>query len=169
MQLYSQPPLRSFAPTVIPDDVPVYRIAGKGFYGVDSNGFDVLFEPGTIIAYEDEPNKDMEPLNKLAMDRLNKFFDKIDKEGRKVAEKTGKSYISHSDAFRNAYALSKDDAKGVRVLNGRSEPPILGGKKRGRPKAAATKLEIKPQETPEIQMTASVKKDKDAVNSRDKL
>lgn len=169
MQLFSQPPIRSFAPTVIPDDVPVYRISGKGFYGVDANGFDFLFETGSIIAFDDEPNKDMEPLNQLATERLNKFFEKIDAKGREMAEKTGRAYISQSDAFRNAYAMAKDEAKGVRVLNSREPTPILGGKKRGR-NAGATRLEISPDTSPEVISTASVaKKERDAVNRVEKF
>ncbi len=169
MQLYSQRPLQSYSPTVIPDDVPVYRVGGKGFFGVDANGYDFLFEAGSIIAFEDEPNKDMEPLNQLATDRLNRFFEKIDAKGREMAEKTGRAYISQSDAFRNAYAMAKDEAKGVRVLNSREPTPILGGKKRGRPKSGASKLEINLDHGEGVQIATASKTGKGAVNKTDKF
>lgn len=134
MQLYSQPPMRSSSPSVIPQDVPVYRIRSReGFYCDD-----VLYPEGSIVAYGDEPNMDMEPLNGMASENMTVFLAKLDQFGRQAAEKAGKAYVSYTDAFNNMYALAKEEGKRVTLLNGREDTPILGTqtKKRGRPKAA---------------------------------
>jgi hypothetical protein len=108
-------------PSVIPDDVPVYRINDGGFYADDT-----LFQKGAIIAYEDEPNMEMEPLNKLALERMKKYVSKLDKLGREVAEKTGKGFVSYEDAFKNAYSMGIQDGKKVSLLNAPRETPIMG-------------------------------------------
>ena len=72
----------------IKNERPVYMITGKGFF----NKKDILIGSGQIIYWDDEPNKDMTPMNKLAFVKYNEFLDKLDAEGMKNAKKTGKSY-----------------------------------------------------------------------------
>lgn len=138
MQLFTAPPRQSFQPVVIPQDMPVYRIKEGKFYADDE-----LFEAGSIITWDEEPNLDMEPMNQLAMDRYGEFLNKIDTLGREKAKQDGKSYISYADAFTNFASLQQNSGKKVGVLNAPQEVPIMGGK---RPKnIRAKKVEIQEQ------------------------
>jgi hypothetical protein len=138
MELFSQPPVRNYIPAVISQDVPVYRVkAGKFFCD------DEYIEEGQIIEYEDEPNIEMEPLNKLAAERFEQFLDKIDRYGKEVAAKNGKAFISRKDAFKNAYEFAKQEGKKVRVVSEPKQVPILGGKKKTG-KRKVNKLEPRP-------------------------
>lgn len=138
MQLFSQPPRQSFSPTVIPDHVPVYRIKDGKFYADDE-----LYDAGSIIAWEDEPNLEMEPMNALAVKEMKKYLEKLDVYGREVAAKNGKAYVSYGDAFRNSMELAKQEGKRVTLLNGMQETPILGGSRRGPKKAS--KIDLHPE------------------------
>lgn len=130
MQLFSQPPIKNFQPTVIPQDVPVYRIKEGKFYADDE-----LYEAGSIIAWNETPNLEMEPLNPLANEAMREFLKDLDVKGKEVAAKNGKAYISYADAFENSVAFAKNEGKRAVLLNGREEVPIMGGKKRGPRKA----------------------------------
>lgn len=130
MQLYPQPPRQSLAPTLIPDDVPVYKILDGKFYADDE-----LFETGSIVVWPDEPNLDMEPLNEMARQRHKEFRMKLDKHARDVAEKNGKSFVSYDQAFENAMQAARNEGKRVTMLNGKTETPIMGAKKKGQRKA----------------------------------
>lgn len=138
MQLFSQPPRQSFSPTVIPDHVPVYRIKDGKFYADDE-----LYEAGSIIAWAEEPNLEMEPLNALALKEMKKYLEKLDVHGREVAMKNGKAYVSYADAFKNSMELAKQEGKRVTLLNGAQETPILGGSRRGPKKAS--KIDLQPE------------------------
>lgn len=135
MQLFTQPPRTSFQPTVIPDDVPVYRIK-EGKFFVD----DELLPEGAIVAFSEEPNLEMEPLNSLAVEALRAYMKKLDKLGRLKAEKEGKAYASYEDAFNNAMSLRGGEGRKAMLLNGIEQTPIMGGKQRGKKKAS--KIEI---------------------------
>ncbi len=126
MQLFNAPPGRNFQPVIIPQDVAVYRIKEGKFFCDD-----VLYEEGSIIAWADEPNQEMEPLNAMAIAAMKKYLLKLDGHGRAVAAATGKMYISLSEAFSNAYELAKQEGKKVTLLNGREEPNILGKRRTG--------------------------------------
>jgi len=120
-----------FQPTlVIPQDRPVYRIGEGNFFGPD----DHLYTEGNVVAWDDEPNEEMEPLNDLARDKMIAYLAKLDAAGRKVAEKIGVGYTSKEDFFKNAQLLAKEDAKKVQLINGQPEVNLMGGKKRGRPR-----------------------------------
>lgn len=110
----------------IPQDVAVYRIKDeKGFFADDN-----LYAEGSIITWPDEPNLFMEPMNDLAAKNFKAFLEKLDVEGRKVAEKAGKSYNSYADAYTNTRELEKQEASRVRVLNGpEKHVPLMGAKK----------------------------------------
>lgn len=142
MQLFSQSPNRNLAPVVIPQDSPVYRIAGSGFYCDDE-----LFTPGTIMAYDDEPNQSMEPLNGLAVEKMRTFLTKLDNLGRMKSEKDNTAFISALDAFDAARNVG-GNGKRSRVLNGQSDINILGAKRTQEPKAK--KLEVSAPEEYEV-------------------
>lgn len=125
MQMQSQPN-QVFMPVVIPDDVPVYKILDGKFFADDE-----LYEPGSLISWEEEPNLEMQPMNKLARRRMKEYVAKLDELGRAVAEKTGKAYISMAvSAFENASELAHQDGRRVNLLNGKKEVPIMGGQRR---------------------------------------
>jgi hypothetical protein len=114
------------AQIVIPQDRPVYRIKQGKFFGPDDN----LYEEGAVIAWKDEPNLEMEPLNALAQEKYTAFLKKLDKAGREVAEKTGKAWTSLADAHSNSYDLAKQESKGFEVLSGKKQIPLMGAKKK---------------------------------------
>lgn len=113
------------AAIVIPQDRPVYRIKSGKFFGPD----DHLYEEGAVIAWTQEPNLEMEPLNQMAEENMVKYLKKLDKYGREVAEKTGKNYTSLADAHANAYDLAKQESKPFEHLNGKKQVPLMGAKK----------------------------------------
>ena len=126
MARLSPVPPQPQAPIVIPQDRPVYRIKGGKFFGPD----DHLYEEGAIVAWKDEPNLEMEPLNALAQEKMVAFLKKLDKHGREVAEKTGKAYTSLADAHANAYDLAKQEQKPFEALNVKKTIPLMGAKKK---------------------------------------
>jgi len=126
MSRLSPVPPQAQAPIVVPQDRPVYRIKQGKFFGPDDN----LYEEGAIIAWKDEPNMEMEPMNELAQAAYSKFLAKLDKFGKEVAEKTGKAYTSLADAHANSYDLAKQESKSFEVLNGKKQVPLMGAKKK---------------------------------------
>lgn len=131
------PPQRQAALT-IPQDRPVYRIdSEKGFFGPD----DCLYAYGSMIVWMDEPNPDMEPMNSLAHEAKVKYLEKLDSYARKVAEKTGNSYTSMSDAYKNSLELAKQDAKKIELVGSKQQVPLMGAKKRGPKKIEKVEFE----------------------------
>jgi len=124
MQLSPLPPQRQ-ATIVIPSDVPVYKIKEGTFFGPD----DCLYEEGSIIEYDDEPAMNMEPMNALAEKSMRDYLAKLDALGKAVAEKTGKSYISYSDAFENARTLGQQESNKVRLISGQEIVPLMKANK----------------------------------------
>lgn len=124
--LSPNPPQRNFSPLVIPNHRPVYRIKEGKFFGPD----DCLRLEGEIIAFDEEPNMEMEPLNELALAKYKAFLAKLDNEGKKVAEKAGKSYNSLEDAFENSRALMVQDSKRVEMITTKEMVPLMGAKKK---------------------------------------
>lgn len=69
---------------------PAYRILDTaGFFGDD----DTLYAEGDEIYYDGEPALEMEPMNEPARQRYVALLEKLDAEGRKVAEKLGRPYV----------------------------------------------------------------------------
>lgn len=136
MQLFTTPPSSRMQQVIIPDDVPVYRV-GDGRFFID----DVLHEKGTVIILESEPNPDLEPLNKMAVDAMTAYLKKLDDEGKKWANKNQKAYVSQLDAFTNRHKPKQKSKRGAIVLTD-TEVPILGGRNRpSEPKATTIQPE----------------------------
>lgn len=136
MQLFNRPPINSYRPVIIPEDMPVYQITGSGigagYFGVDENGEDHLYLPGSVLALEnEEPNLQMKPLNKMAWARMDEFLDKIDDLGRKKAERDGKGFVSQKNAFHQMYAPATRNSRGAVMLNQETVVPQMKGKKKG--------------------------------------
>jgi len=163
MQLYSQPPQRSFSQIVIPDDAPVYRIKEGKFFADD-----ILYEPGSIIVWPEEPNMEMEPLNSLAREEMKKYVQKLDKYGRETAEKAGKAYVSLARAFENAAHLANLEGKNRRVelLNGVEEKPVLGARRRGPAKSKRIDTEVQGEVIIESPSANSARAANDAMGSK---
>lgn len=136
MQLSPVPPQRQPA-LVIPQDRPVYRIGSGQFFGPD----DCLYPEGSVIAWDEIPNQEMEPLNALAQEKMRAYLAHLDAEGRKVAEKMGKSYTNLGDAYENSISLAKEEGKKVQLIGGKEQVPLMGAKKRGRPSVQKIELE----------------------------
>lgn len=110
---------------VIPEDRPAYRLK-ESFFGPD----DTLWEEGIVIQYDDEPNKAMEPLNNLAIERMMEFLEKCDVQGKKYADKEGKNFISELEAFQKTLMPEEDGVKKVQPLSGnKAQIPLMGAKK----------------------------------------
>lgn len=125
MSRLSPIPPQSFAPVVIPQHRPFYRIKAGGFFGPD----DTLYRENDIIGWDGEPNQEMEPLNEKAQDKMMTYLKKLDKYGREAAEKAGKAYNSLADAHDNAFALAQKESKMVERINGPKQVPLMGAKK----------------------------------------
>jgi hypothetical protein len=157
MQLFTQRP-QNMMPSVIPDDVPVYRIKEGKFFADDT-----LFEEGAIIAYEKEPNVEMEPLNKLAIQKMSEYLQRLDALGKAKAEKDGKSYVSLEDAFKNAYSSAVQEGKTVNLLNGSKQVPLMGNSVKKQ--ATVGKLSDKIVTQNPVRMTAQ--SERDVLNAAD--
>ena len=128
---------------LIPSDRPAYRIL-TAFWGPD----DHLYQEGDCIFFDGEPNEDMEPLNELARDRLNAFFDKLDNHARKLAEKAGKEYTGRprlEAALATARELANAEARQVQLVKDGPGVPLMGAKNKDVP--AIGKLDA--SDTPE--------------------
>lgn len=124
MQLSPIPPQRN-ATLVIPDDRAVYRIKEGKFFGPD----DCLYLEGQVIAWDEEPNLEMEPLNNMARAAFKAFLEKLDVFARAVAEKNGTSYASYVDAHQNAIVMARQDSKRVELISSEPQVPLMGAKK----------------------------------------
>jgi len=126
--MVSLSPMRpqAYAPIVIPQHRPFYRILAGNFFGPD----DTLYPEGSVIGWDGEPNLEMEPLNDKAQEMMKTFLTKLDKFGREAAEKAGKHYNSLADAHENAYALAQRESKQVERIDGPKQVPLMGAKKK---------------------------------------
>lgn len=156
MQLQSRPPIQSFKPVMVPDDVPVYQVLKGKYFGVDDNGFDRLYPEGSIIAFWEEPNMEMKPLNKLAWEEMTSYLDKLDNLGRIKAEKDGVAFVSERKQFEAKWAPPTRAGKGVVMLNQDREVPIMQGKK----KSSGTQTIEAETEVAPIQIAGTTKKEK---------
>lgn len=136
------PPKMYSAPT-IPQDRPVYRIlAGKGVF-LD----DIMFFEGDIVIWDEEPNKEMEPLNDLAKAATNKFFDDREELARAHSLSKGTKYIPGRRPIEEERALITAESRRVELIKGDGGIPVMGARKRGRPRAEkldASGIEEKP-------------------------
>ncbi len=76
----------------------------------------------------------MKPLNRLAEERMKEYLNKLDSEGRKVAEKNGKAFVGLEQAFEQSLELMTNEAKQVQVIGELAQVPLMGGKNSGHEK-----------------------------------
>lgn len=131
------PPKMYSAPN-IPQDVACYRIL-KPCYLDDQ----YLFE-GEIVTWAEEPNKEMEPLNSLAKAAINAFFDETDRLGKLASAEKNRKYVPMRRPIEEEKTLNTAEGRRVEVVKGDGGIPIMGSKKRGRPRLS--KMEASPFE-----------------------
>lgn len=111
----------------IPQDRPVYRILNvAGFFGPD----DHLYPEGAVIAFQDEPNEDMEPLNQLAKEALENYLNKLDDFARAVAKKNGRQFSGRPRTLDGIIAVASEDARRVSLVKGDGGVPLMSGEKK---------------------------------------
>lgn len=100
------------------------------------------------VYFDGIPNEQMEPLNELAKERLNKHLEYLDNLGRAAAEKLGRPFTGRPRNLDGAIMLatemerSKISIMGNQGKTGTTERHIPDavseqGKKRGRPRKVA--------------------------------
>jgi len=104
---------------------PVYKILDEnGFFGPDCK----LWRENDYIMYSDEPNLQMQPMNKAAREEMAKFVTKLEDFARKKAEKEGREFtgLTHDmlrqldDAVDSAF----DENKKIMGLEPTGKPPV---------------------------------------------
>jgi len=167
--LFTFPPQKT-SKLNVPDDEPIYRVTGKGFFDGASllPEFDDLGRP-TLIAFDGEPNFNLLPMNELALKAVEKWLEKLN-DGKAMTEKMedyskeggARSGVMTQDIEIRAYM--KRIASSERFDPKRVEPAILSHKVN---KATARVIEQTQIDTPEIKNVGSKKRDQTAmVNER---
>lgn len=125
---YSPLPPRAYVTPAVGNDRPAYRILKECFLD------DRMCFPDELVYWDEEPNKEMEPLNDLAKDASRKFFD--GREALAVAHSAAKGvkYIPGARPFDEQRELATADARRVELIKGDGGIPVMGARKRGRPK-----------------------------------
>ncbi len=148
---YSPLPPKMYSPPTIPQDVACYRILKPCFLD------DIMFFEGDIVTWQEEPNKEMEPLNQLAKDATNTFFDSREKLAIEAAAKKGMRYIPLRRPIEEERELNTSEARRVELIKGDGGIPVMGARKRGRPKAAKVEISAT-EERPIVDMARAAKK-----------
>lgn len=159
--LFAFPPQKT-SKLNIPDDEPIYRVTGKGFFDGATllPEYDDLGKP-TLIAYDGEPNFNLLPMNEMALMAVEDWLKKLNagseeaKKSTEYAVQGGlRSGVMTQDIDIRAYMMrisSSDrfDAK-------RIDPAILSNKVN---KATARIIEQTTIDTPEIKSVGKKKSD----------
>ncbi len=167
--LFTFPPQKT-SKLNIPDDEPIYRVTGKGFFDGATllPEYDDLGRP-TLIAYDGEPNFCLLPMNELALLETEKWLEKLNSS----AEETKKAadYASQGGA-RSGVMTQEIDVRAykARIADSgrfdvkRVDPAILSNKVN---KATTRIIEQTQIDTPEIKSVRNKKQDQTSmVNER---
>ena len=101
------------------NDVPVWRVlATAGFFGPDHT----LYEEGSEVEYEGEPNEELEPLNQAAHDKLIAYLETLDALGKAAAEKAGRPWVGRPRHLDGQLALATAVQKAEMGILGAKEP-----------------------------------------------
>jgi len=145
----------------IPNDEPIYRVIGKGFFDgstllteYDSNG------KLALIAYDGIPNFSLLPMNELALVEVEKWLISLETGKKETQQDTeyksfgsARSGIMSQDIEIRAYMERVKSSK--RFDAERVEASTLSNKVN---KATARRIELDIDETPEIKSVASRKR-----------
>lgn len=131
---YSPLPPKQYAQPSVRQDRPAYRILKPCF--LDDN----MFFEGQMVYWDEEPNKEMEPLNDLAKEAINAFFDNREELAKAASLAKGMKYIALRRPIEEERELNTADARRVEIIKGDGGIPVMGARKRGRPKAESIDL-----------------------------
>lgn len=125
MKMYTSPPKFSQMPSVIRQDVPVYRLRENCYFD------ETLWQAGSVLeTIEEFPvNLAMFPLNKMAYDKVREFLADYDAKGKEWSEKEKKAYVPQLESFDREWAQINGIAKDRRlhlVHAAGVSAPILG-------------------------------------------
>ncbi len=108
----------------ISENIPTYR-------QLDPNGFfceaGYLILEGEAFEYDGEPNPQMEALNDPALEKLKKYYAKLDAGARAVAQANGRAYSRQSNDLSDMVAEATADARRVQLRSGDGGVPLMGG------------------------------------------
>ena len=167
--LFTFPPQKT-SKLNIPDDEPIYRVAGKGFFDGATllTEYDDLGRP-TLIAYDGKPNFNLIPMNELALMAVEDWLKEL-KDGSEECKKSPeyssagglRSGIMTQDIDIRAYMERISDSG--RFDTKRIDPAILSNKLN---KATSRVIEQTQVDTPEIKSVRVKKQDQTSmVNER---
>jgi len=122
-------PPRQYATPVVRQDRPAYRILKECFLD------DVMYFEGQMIYWDEEPNKEMEPLNDLAQKAIDKFFDDREELAKQKSAANGMKYIPLRRPVSEDRERNTAEARRPEIIKGDGGVPVLGARKHGRPKA----------------------------------
>lgn len=89
--------------SLIDNSRPAYRVlAIHGFFGPD----DHLYQEGDEFYFDGIPNEELEPLNESARLRMIDLIEELDRRGKEVAQKLGKSYVERPRSLDGALQLA---------------------------------------------------------------
>ena len=148
----------------VPDDEAIYRVIGKGFFDgetlhgeYDDNGRPVL------VAFPDEPNYNLLPMNELAMQAVEKWKEKLElgaMEARESKDSEVRRAVGAHDIQMRAYLARIADTG--RFSAERIQVPIMST---GVVKSRARVIEQPEISTPDIRTVAKKRNDqKEIVN-----
>ena len=156
----------------VPDDEPIYRVTGKGFFDGATllPEYDDLGRP-TLIAYDGEPNFNLLPMNDLALKNTEKWLEKLN-QGKKEAEQHPDYNIIGGGGLRTGIMTQEIDIRAymTRISDSgrfeakRVEPAIMSDKiNRGTTRI----IEQTQIDTPEIKNVVVKRRDqKDMIHDR---
>lgn len=159
--LYTFPPQKS-SKLNIPDDEPIYRISGNGFFDGATllEEYDEMGRPN-LIAYDGEPNFNLLPMNELALMAVEDWMKKLS-EGSDLAKKHPEYHgqggyqtgVQMQEIALRAYlGLIKDNG---RFESKRIESAVMSNKVN---KATARVIDQSQTDTPEIKSVKVKKQD----------
>ena len=168
-QLFTFPPQKS-SKLNIPDNEPIYRVCGKGFFDGATllSEYDELGRP-TLIAYDGKPNFNLIPMNELALEAVEVWLKEL-KDGVEDCKKSAdyatpggsRSGVMSQDIEIRSYMERISDSG--RFDAKRIEPAIMSNKIN---KATTRIIEQSQIDTPEIKSVRSKKQDQTSmVNDR---
>ncbi len=131
---YSPLPPKQYSAPNVGNERPAYRILKMCF--LDDRA---CFE-GELVYWDEEPNKEMEPLNELARTAMNAFFDNREELARAASAAKGVKYIPLRRPIEEERALNSADARRVEIIKGDGGVPVMGARKRGRPKVESVQI-----------------------------
>jgi hypothetical protein len=126
---------------IIPQDVPVYQVLDEqGFFdGVE------LHAEGAIIAWPDEPNENMEPLNELAKKAAYAYSEKLDALFELMTPEQKRDYPRQRPDWQKKDKAIDGARKSIRLDKPSDAVPLMPPKNFGMRKRAQTIVDDEPK------------------------